>query len=164
MHLAYCYVWIGGLFWLLFSYAGKSYRILGWMYMTVIVFLFATNGKDYYSLGAYPMMFAAGGVWLEQISLNKMWLRYATVALSILIFIPFAPFWIPMWKPAESAAYYQKIGLVKAGGTKWEDLKEHELPQDFADMISWKELGDKVSAAYANLPDSTNDHVCRCIP
>ena len=158
MHLAYCYIWIGGLFWLLFSYAAKPYRILGWMYITVIVVLFATNGKDYYSLGAYPMLFAAGGVWLEQISLNKIWLRYATMSLSILIFIPFAPFWIPIWKPAESAAYYQKMGLTKAGATKWEDLKEHELPQDFADMISWKELGDKVSAAYASLPDSTKKY------
>ena len=158
MHLSYCYLWIGGLLWLLFSYVAKPYRIIAWVYITVIALLFFTNGKDYYSLGAYPMLLAAGGVWLEKISYNKIWLRYVAVTVSLLIFLPFVPFWLPVWKPAELATYYQKIGFDKAGALRWEDLKDHELPQDFADMISWKELGDKVSAAYANLPDSTKNN------
>ncbi len=136
MHLAYFYVWVGGLWWLLFAYRAKPYRIIAWVYITIIVLLAATNGKDYYSLGAYPMMLAAGGVWLEQVSYNKTWLRYFTVAVSILIFIPFIPFWLPVWKPAELAAYYHKMHFDKTGATRWEDLKDHELPQDFAYLIS----------------------------
>ena len=29
---------------------------------------------------------------------------------------------------------------------KWEDGKVHELPQDYADMVGWDELGKKVWA------------------
>jgi 4-amino-4-deoxy-L-arabinose transferase-like glycosyltransferase len=154
MHLPYFFVWIGGLIWL-FSKAGKRYRLLGWIYITVIVLLTATNGKDYYSLGAYPLLFAAGSVWLEQLTARHYWIRYVAVAVMMILVAPIVPYILPIWKPAELAAYYKKIGLYKAGALRWEDLKDHELPQDFADMISWRELGDKVSKAYAALPDST---------
>jgi hypothetical protein len=37
---------------------------------------------------------------------------------------------------------------------KWEDGKVHELPQDYADMVGWDELGEKVWTFYEGLPDS----------
>ncbi len=154
MHLPYFFVWAGGLYWLFFYKAGKPYRMLGWLYITVIVLLAATNGKDYYSLGVYPMLFAAGGVWLEQVTTTKLWLRYVSVASIIILFAPLLPVILPVWEPQKLAAYYRKMGLDKTGALKWEDLQQHPLPQDFADMISWKEMGDKVSAVYAALPDS----------
>jgi len=158
MHLPYFFVWVGGLIWLLFSIAGKRYRMLAWMYITVIVLLTATNGKDYYSLGAYPMLFAAGGVWLEQATaVKRYWLRHVSVAIVFLLFIPLIPLMLPVWKPEKLAAYYIKTGFNKTGFLRWEDLQEHPLPQDFADMISWRELGDKVSKVYHSLPDSARD-------
>ena len=36
---------------------------------------------------------------------------------------------------------------------RWEDGKEHLLPQDFADMLGWKELAYKVDKIYATLPN-----------
>ena len=42
---------------------------------------------------------------------------------------------------------YQKLGLLR-----WEDGKDHELPQDFADMLGWKELAIKVDSIYSKLP------------
>ena len=161
MHIACFFVWIGGLLWLFFSKVGRPYRIIGIMYIVVVALLTIMNGEDYYTLGAYPMLFAAGGVWLEQVtrtsgsatSKKLYWLRYASVAVMLLLFVPIIPLALPVWKPAELAAYYKKTGFYKAGILKWEDLKEHELPQDFADMISWKEAGDKVSAIYASLTE-----------
>ena len=35
---------------------------------------------------------------------------------------------------------------------RWEDGKDHEIPQDFADMLGWKELARKVDSVYRNLP------------
>jgi hypothetical protein len=35
---------------------------------------------------------------------------------------------------------------------RWEDGQEHPLPQDYADMLGWKELTEKVAAAYQSLP------------
>jgi hypothetical protein len=73
----------------------------------------------------------------------------------LLLFIPVIPLALPVWKPAQLAAYYKKAGFDKTGFLRWEDLHNHPLPQDFADMISWKEMGGKVAAAYSSIPDST---------
>ncbi len=154
MHLPCFFVWIGGLIWLLFFAAAKQYKILAFIYITVIVLLIISNGKDYYSLGAYPMLFAAGGVWLQQVTTRRYAIRYVAVTIILLIFIPIIPLALPVWKPDELAVYYKKMRFDKTGFLRWEDLQNHPLPQDFADMIGWKEMGDKVSAVYASLPDS----------
>ena len=44
-------------------------------------------------------------------------------------------------------ASYKKFGLLR-----WEDGKDHALPQDFADMLGWKELANKIDSVYALLP------------
>ena len=41
--------------------------------------------------------------------------------------------------------------MEKTGALKWEDLKNHPLPQDFADMLSWEEMTKKMAAAYNTL-------------
>jgi hypothetical protein len=38
--------------------------------------------------------------------------------------------------------------MAKTGFLKWEDLKDHPLPQDFSDMLGWEEMAQKVSKAY----------------
>jgi len=43
---------------------------------------------------------------------------------------------------------YKKFGLLR-----WEDGKDHPLPQDFADMLGWKELANKVDSIYASLSE-----------
>jgi hypothetical protein len=155
MHFPYFFVWISGLIWLFFSKAGKKYSILGWIYTCIIVLLIISSGKNYYSLGAYPMLFAAGAVWIEHAtSLRLTWLRYASAAMIIVLFIPLAPVLLPIWKPGRLAQYYLRSGLDKTGVLKWEDQKNHPLPQDFADMTGWKEMAKKTSDAYAALPDS----------
>ncbi len=154
MHISYSYVFIGGLIWLFFFKSAQPYRILGWVYVTIIILLVATNGKDYYSLGAYPMLLAAGGVWLEQVTVKRLWIRYATLTVTLLLWLLILPVLLPIWKPAELAAFYRDHNIQKTGALHWEDLQDHELPQDFADMISWRELGEKVSQVYHDIPGS----------
>lgn len=124
------------------------------MYVTVIVLLIISSGKNYYTLGAYPMLLAAGGVWLEKSTSRLRWIRYAAVAFIIIISLPMIPIALPIWKPGKLAAYYRQAGFNHIGLLKWEDQQQHPLPQDFADMLGWKEMADKVSRAYALLPDS----------
>src|SRR5690606_21526958 len=38
--------------------------------------------------------------------------------------------------------------------TRWEDGKIHHIPQDFADMLGWKELAEKVDLAYSKAPSN----------
>jgi hypothetical protein len=66
MNLPTFFLWTGGLFWLLLFKEGKPFKVLAYIYFAVIFLLTISNGKDYYALGTYPMLFAAGGVWLER--------------------------------------------------------------------------------------------------
>ncbi|TDH19783.1 glycosyltransferase family 39 protein [Segetibacter sp. 3557_3] len=151
MHLPCFFVWVGGLCWL-FTRRGSRYALIGYTYLLVLLLLTFTNGKDYYTLGAYPMLFAAGGVWFELVTKRTLWLRYTAVAAILIIFVAIIPVALPVWKPDALAAYYRKTGLDRSGVLRWEDLRDHPLPQDFADMISWKELTDKMTTAYLSLP------------
>ncbi len=151
MHLPCVFVWLGGLCWL-FTKRGSRFAIIGYTYLLVVLLLTVTNGKDYYTLGAYPMLFAAGGVWFEAVTKGALLLRYAAVLTTLVIFAAIIPVALPVWKPEQLAAYYRKTGLDRSGVLKWEDLEEHPLPQDFADMLSWKELSDKMTAAFESLP------------
>ena len=64
------------------------------------------------------------------------------------------PLLLPVSEPERLTRYYEAIGSYKAGDFKWEDLKSHPLPQDFADMMGWRELTVATAKAYRALPDS----------
>lgn len=53
----------------------------------------------------------------------------------LILFVPLIPVLLPVWKPEQLSAYYLKTGFDKTGILKWEDLQNHPLPQDFADML-----------------------------
>ncbi len=57
--------------------------------------------------------------------------------------------------PNRSPDYYitHKETFHKLGMLRWEDGKEYPLPQDFADMLGWKELAAKVDKVYLELDD-----------
>lgn len=143
------FVWTGGLIWLLRQ---DNYRIIAYMYMIVIIMLMMGSGKSYYSLGAYPMLLAAGGVWLERISIKNTWIRYAAVGIVLILALPLIPLLLPMQSPKAMAAFNAKYKLENIGILKWEDLHHHPLQQDFADMLGWKELTEKAEKFYHALP------------
>ena len=148
-------VWLGGLVWTLMN---NRYRIIGYMYLFIIFLLIIGSGKNYYSLGAYPMMLAAGGVWLENLTVRKIWIRYAVLLVILLLALPSVPLLIPMQLPADMASSNKKYNLAKIGVLKWEDLHDHPLQQDFADMIGWKELSEKSNRFYNSLDDSVKSN------
>ena len=141
-------VWIAGLIWVLRK---KEWRIIGIIYLSIIALLVFGSGKAYYALGAYPMLLAAGGVVWENLSERKKWIRYGLTLIIIGLNWLAMPMLLPIWKPEKLAAFYEKIGEEH----KWEDLKNHPLPQDFADMLGWKELTTKTEKFFESLPDST---------
>jgi len=57
---------VAGLWFCFFSGEGKRYRMLGWMYAVPLALLLAMRGRDYYLAPAYPMLYAAGAVWMER--------------------------------------------------------------------------------------------------
>jgi uncharacterized membrane protein len=129
----------------------KPYRFIGWTYVAVMTLYVLSRGKSYYTIGLYPVLFAFGSVYLETIL--KKW-KVAIIPLlavtNIAAFFMIAKYIMPLQSPAEIVANsegYNKMGLLR-----WEDGRNHQLPQDFADMIGWREMADKALTAYQMIP------------
>ncbi len=151
MNLPCFFIWIAGLYFAVFKENGK-YKIFAWAYFFVILLLLYFHGKNYYSAGVYPVLFALGAVQLERFASNhsNVW-KYAFVIIPLAIGIPIIPLGLPVAEPAKLASYYKAIHAENVGFLKWEDLKNHPLTQDFADMLGWKEMTRKTAAAYSTL-------------
>jgi hypothetical protein len=61
---------------------------------------------------------------------------------------------LPVWEPKKLAAFYQENKLEKIGLLKWEDQRNHPLPQDFADMLGWNEIARQTAAVYQQIPEN----------
>jgi hypothetical protein len=140
-------IWSGGLIWVLRQ---STFRFIGLAWLFVVILLMFGRGKSYYTLGAYPMLLAAGAVAWEIWSKRMKWIRYVMPALVIVFTALIVPLLLPVYPPAELAAFNKRNDFKH----KWEDLKEHDLSQDFADMLGWKELTVKTENFFNTLPDS----------
>lgn len=131
----------------------RKYRFIAWSFVfTMIVFLYF-KAKGYYSIGLYPVLLAFGAVYLEKIlSIGwKQYLKPVAVLIPVVMFIPFVQIAFPIYSPdqiQENSKRYKNLGLLR-----WEDGKDHELPQDFADMIGWEEMASEVDKAYASVAE-----------
>ncbi len=154
MHLPVVFVWLAGLLFLLITIKGRPYRFMAGAYFTVIILLIIFQGKNYYSLGVYPVLFAFGAYYLEAVTehRNRGW-RIAMVVIPVALGFLFMPIALPVSKPEKLAKYYKETGIDKSPALKWEDLKQHPLPQDFADMLGWEEMAQKAAKVYHALSD-----------
>lgn len=146
------FVIIAALYALVFYKPFKKYRIFFWaIIFTLIVFVYF-KAKDYYAIGLYPIYVAFGSVFLTEI-LKIGWKKYLqpiAIAIPVLFFIPMYKISFPNRSPeyiAQHPEHYQKYGLLR-----WEDGKDHPLPQDFADMLGWKELANMIDTIYSTIP------------
>lgn len=157
MYFSAFFIWIMGLIWL-FTSNGQPYRILAWIYFSVITLLILSSGKTYYSLGLYPMLFAAGSVALQQWTAIKFkWVRWFVPALILFLIWMILPIAMPIWEPDKLAIFYKEYKIENSGSLKWEDQQNHSLPQDFADYLGWKEITLKAETFYNSLSKSERD-------
>ncbi len=145
-------LWVPGLIFLFRSADGK-YRLLAWHYVFTVALFLLLQGKSYYTIGLYPLLFAAGGVWWEQKVVPAG--RWALVAFAVLVGAFFFPFSLPILPPQQMMAfgrYWAERGLDAP--LRWEDGQLHPLPQDYADMLGWPEIARLTELAYAQVqPD-----------
>lgn len=158
MNLPCVFIWVAGLYFVIFKEQGK-YQVFAWAYLLLIVLLLYLQGKNYYSLGVYPVLFAFGAIHLERFAVkySNVW-KFIFAIIPLAIGIPLIPLYLPVYKPQRLAAYYKAKNIEKTGFLKWEDLQNHALPQDFADMLGWKEMTEKTAKAYATLTEEEKKH------
>jgi hypothetical protein len=145
LFLAFQLVFIGGVSLPLFAAgvarvfgaeAGPG-RVLGWLWLAVTVLLAATAAKPYYAAPTYPLIFAAGAVWVERRLAAGRWRRLRTAAPVLLVLGQAPLVWLVLpVVPREVFARHQ-------------DAWPH---REFREMFGWEELAVQVAAVYDALP------------
>ncbi|MEJ7625866.1 MAG: glycosyltransferase family 39 protein [Ferruginibacter sp.] len=134
----------------------KKYRILFYSYIFTIFLFIYFKGKGYYAIGLYPIFLAFGSVYLERLLQHKpfYYLRIVMLFITTGLSVPLLMFAFPLYTPEKTALrapMYKKLGMLK-----WEDGNEHALPQDFADMLGWKELAAKTDNVFTSIKGDEN--------
>jgi len=156
MNISSLIVWVAGAIFLLFLRSGRQYRVMGYTYLLVILIYLLLKGKAYYALGIYPMLFAFGGFALEKFSAGRLHLL-RPVILAVMLFMSsvLLPFSLPILPYDTMVAFGEKAKRFGGeGALRWEDGRVYPLPQDYADMTGWKELGEIVIQTYHSLSDA----------
>jgi hypothetical protein len=155
------FVWMTGLFFLLFSFKLRKYQSLAFGYLLIFVFLLQMDGKNYYLFGAYPMLFAAGGYGFERWIKSSTILRTAVVALFTVPNLMVLPALLPVLPLKPTLAVFDYINththFIKFM-TVWEDHKHHATTQDYADMLGWEEMVAKTAKIYYSLSPEDRQH------
>jgi len=133
-----------------FSKQGRPFRALGWAYLVFLAEMMFLHGKMYYVAPVYPIMFAAGAVWIEAVTEGKLWIWVKpSLALAIAaIGGIYAPTILPILSVPAFLAYEHTMGIEQQ---KFEHTKPGVLPQLYADMFGWEGIAQRVAAYYHTL-------------
>jgi Dolichyl-phosphate-mannose-protein mannosyltransferase len=147
------FVIIASMYALLLYPAFKKYKAFFWaLPFTLLIFIYL-KAKSYYAMGLYPVYIAFGSVYLSE-QFNTGWKKYLKpvfIVLPVLFFMLLYKIAFPNKSPdyiVKHSGIHKKLGLLR-----WEDGKDHDIPQDFADMLGWKELAVKVDSIFSTLPN-----------
>lgn len=133
-------LWVAGLFAIWFTPRLRPFAALGWMFVLPLVLFLAQQGRAYYIAPAYPMLMAAGTVWLEGrlrgwrprmqriVQGAVLGLMLIGVALATVVTLPIAPIHSQLWDVA------------------------NDLNGELREMIGWPELVAAVAQVYQELP------------
>jgi 4-amino-4-deoxy-L-arabinose transferase-like glycosyltransferase len=156
-------LWLGGLYFLFFTAAGKPYRTFGWAYIFLYVFFMLQRAKFYWLSPAYPMLFASGSYALELLTTSARtagrlkWLSPAYLVIMALSGGFLVPFTIPILPPENFIKLSTSIGV---SDVKTENLQSSALPQNYADRYGWREMAASVKAAYDTLTPQEQAEAC----
>jgi len=143
-------LWVGGIGWLFLNRDGSRYRILGWIYLLMLVAFIALKGKNYYLSAAYPMLFAAGANGFDRLTRERgRWSRAVYVGLIVVATCFLAPTVAPILSP-EIYIHYQTV--LDLEPPKAENQPTGPLPQYFADEFGWEAMALEVARVYHEIP------------
>ena len=137
---------LAGLGYYFFAPNEKQWRALGWQYVVPFILFFVLQGRGYYLAPAYPLLFAAGAVWLEKTisRWQPRFRRLTYVAASLALFagvavgavvLPIAPIHSRWWNFA-----------VANNG-------------DLVEEIGWPELVETVARVRDRLPPADRERL-----
>lgn len=140
-------LWIAGLCACFFSRAWKSFRLVGWMYLTPLLLFVILKGRDYYMAGAYPMLYAAGSVWGERWMFSLRYGRAMTVRVAA---------WTALLLDIVVVATL--VLPIAPVGSKWWN-GQLKMDGDLREEFGWHELVQTVASIRDSLPPQDRDHL-----
>jgi hypothetical protein len=144
---------------LAFAPSWRRYRTVGWTALFAFLTLLVFKGKSYYIGPIYPVMFAAGAVVLERFRVPR-WgalARWATVVVVAGWGVITLPLGLPILAPPVMEDYLALLSLQRA--TETNVGRQERLPQDYADMLNWREQVEEVARVYESLPADEREQV-----
>jgi len=137
--------------WFLVSPHGRRYAVLGWGFLSVLGLMLLLKGKFYYVAPVYPVMFAPGAVFFEQLTQKRwlQWFRPVYALAMLLVGALIAPTALPLLSIKQYIAYTEKLGIQQQ---KFEHQAQSQLPQIYADMVGWEDRVKTVADYFHSLP------------
>ncbi|MEO8321529.1 MAG: hypothetical protein ABI561_24770 [Bradyrhizobium sp.] len=143
-------IWLAGLWRFSFRPALPQLRVFPIAYAAMAMLFYLAHGKAYYLTPIYTVLLAGGAVAFED-WLRKPWPRWILAGEVAIAGAVSAPLALPILPPENYTAYAHALGMSPQT-TAAERNKNSPLPQQLADMFGWREMAEKVSAAYNALP------------
>lgn len=119
--------------------------------ITAFLLLGVLHGKPYYVGPIFPLLSAAGAVWVEGLARPRLRsaLAWSIGIASIAFGVAALPLGLPVLPPELMARYAAASGVSAATQTNMGG--QLSLPQDYADMLGWREKVEAVAAVVATL-------------
>jgi hypothetical protein len=132
--------------------AWRAFRVVGLACATAFLVVLVAKGKPYYVGPIYPALLAAGCVQLERLGASRAArLTRAVTTIAVLLYAAFLlPFALPILRPELMARYAAASGLTMAVRTNYGTILP--LPQDYADMLGWRDRALLVRRVFDSLP------------
>jgi 4-amino-4-deoxy-L-arabinose transferase-like glycosyltransferase len=139
-------IWLAGLGWFFFAKEAKSFRVFGWVYVVILLFLLIVKSKIYYFAPVYPILLAGGAVGIERWARQRRlgWLKVALPALLVAGGVLIAPVVLPVLPLEKTDAYITAAtgGLLK---NAW------EITSTFHDEQGWENQARVVAEVFRGL-------------
>ena len=155
-------IWILGLYYLFFNKDLKQFRILPIIFVAVLIILLLNpSSKAEYLSSSFPVLFAGGGMFLENIfEKRKIFWPKPVIVVTLALSIWVAPLAGPVL-PVKTYIKYAEFFGIKPSTSEKKRLAQ--LPQFFADMFGWKEMTEQIANTYYKLtPEEKQTCVIFC--
>ncbi len=152
-------IWLLGIYYFIFNKEGKTFRVLGYAYIVILIICIYLKVKFYLPAPFYTVLFAGGSVFIEEFAQEHKvrWLRKIPAIVILLMGLISVPFVRPVL-PVQFLLRFGKRGVYM--GVRGERHRLGRLHQHFADRFGWKELAENTATAYSRLSDEEKSKAC----
>jgi hypothetical protein len=146
-------VWLAGLLNFLLNKRISNFKVFGLFYIFLLLICFLGHVKAYATAAIYPVLFASGYIYMEDLP-DKTWMNvirrvYSVIIIAVLFLsLPHA---LPVFNVQNQAKYFQWFSFVNKH-VRFDSFAQVELPEFMADRLGWEERVAAVADVYHALP------------